>query len=177
MSLGFVLETDTPVIWRGPMVMRAIEQMLGDVDWGELDVLVLATGYRRDAHWLLLEGIERHLHKDAGLERRYRLPTRAGFQPNIFLQGCCEDSHGLSDTLLSVVAVRSQEVADALLDAISSVVPSVMPTAKSLTQETFRPCSLCKYRVDHDPSGSLSMLTKWPGGNGPFQSGRTPLPG
>ena len=41
MSLGFVVETDTPVIWRGPMVMRAIEQMLGDVDWGELDVLVL----------------------------------------------------------------------------------------------------------------------------------------
>ncbi|ASL28334.1 lysine N(6)-hydroxylase/L-ornithine N(5)-oxygenase family protein [Azotobacter chroococcum] len=81
------------------------------------DLLVLATGYRRDAHWRLLEGIERHLHKDAGLERSYRLPTRAGFQPNIFLQGCCEDSHGLSDTLLSVVAVRSQEVAEALLAA------------------------------------------------------------
>ncbi len=41
MSLGFVLETDTPVIWRGPMVMKAIEQLMGDVDWGELDVLVL----------------------------------------------------------------------------------------------------------------------------------------
>ncbi len=41
MSLGFILEIDTPVIWRGPMVMRAIEQMLGDVDWGELDILVL----------------------------------------------------------------------------------------------------------------------------------------
>jgi ATP-binding protein involved in chromosome partitioning len=41
MSLGFILEADTPVIWRGPMVMRAIEQMLGDVDWGALDVLVL----------------------------------------------------------------------------------------------------------------------------------------
>jgi ATP-binding protein involved in chromosome partitioning len=41
MSLGFILETDTPVIWRGPMVMRAIEQMLGDVEWGELDYLVL----------------------------------------------------------------------------------------------------------------------------------------
>jgi ATP-binding protein involved in chromosome partitioning len=41
MSLGFVVEMDTPVIWRGPMVMRAIEQMLGDVDWGELDVMVL----------------------------------------------------------------------------------------------------------------------------------------
>jgi ATP-binding protein involved in chromosome partitioning len=41
MSLGFILETDTPVIWRGPMVMRAIEQMLGDVDWGDLDFLIL----------------------------------------------------------------------------------------------------------------------------------------
>ena len=41
MSLGFILDTDTPVIWRGPMVMKAIEQMLGDVDWGALDVLVL----------------------------------------------------------------------------------------------------------------------------------------
>jgi ATP-binding protein involved in chromosome partitioning len=41
MSLGFILETDTPVIWRGPMVMRAIEQMLADVEWGKLDYLVL----------------------------------------------------------------------------------------------------------------------------------------
>jgi len=41
MSLGFVLDADTPVIWRGPMVMRAIEQLMGDVDWGELDVMVL----------------------------------------------------------------------------------------------------------------------------------------
>ena len=41
MSLGFILETDTPVIWRGPMVMRAIEQMLGDVEWGDLDYMVL----------------------------------------------------------------------------------------------------------------------------------------
>jgi ATP-binding protein involved in chromosome partitioning len=41
MSLGFILETDTPVIWRGPMVMRAIEQMLGDVEWRQLDYLIL----------------------------------------------------------------------------------------------------------------------------------------
>ncbi len=41
MSLGFILETDTPVIWRGPMVMKALEQLLGDVDWGELDFLIV----------------------------------------------------------------------------------------------------------------------------------------
>jgi ATP-binding protein involved in chromosome partitioning len=41
MSLGFILDTDTPVIWRGPMVMRGIEQMLGEVEWGALDYLVV----------------------------------------------------------------------------------------------------------------------------------------
>jgi len=41
MSLGFVLDVDQPVIWRGPMVIKAIEQMLGDVEWGELDFMVV----------------------------------------------------------------------------------------------------------------------------------------
>ena len=41
MSLGFILEMDTPMIWRGPMVMKALEQMLGDVDWGELDFMIV----------------------------------------------------------------------------------------------------------------------------------------
>ena len=41
MSLGFMLEMDTPVIWRGPMVMRALEQLLGQVRWGALDVMIV----------------------------------------------------------------------------------------------------------------------------------------
>jgi ATP-binding protein involved in chromosome partitioning len=40
MSIGFMLAEDTPMIWRGPMVTGAIEQMLRDVEWGELDILV-----------------------------------------------------------------------------------------------------------------------------------------
>ncbi len=40
MSLGFVVDNDQPVIWRGPMVMKALEQLLGDVEWGDLDFLV-----------------------------------------------------------------------------------------------------------------------------------------
>lgn len=41
MSIGFLLEEDNPVIWRGPMVVSALMQMTREVDWGELDVLVL----------------------------------------------------------------------------------------------------------------------------------------
>ena len=40
MSMGFLVEEDTPMIWRGPMVMSALEQMLRDVIWGELDILI-----------------------------------------------------------------------------------------------------------------------------------------
>jgi ATP-binding protein involved in chromosome partitioning len=41
MSMGFLVPEDTPMIWRGPMVMSAIQQMLRDVAWGELDVLIV----------------------------------------------------------------------------------------------------------------------------------------
>ena len=41
MSIGFMVPADTPMIWRGPMVMGALEQMMGDVEWGALDVLVV----------------------------------------------------------------------------------------------------------------------------------------
>ncbi len=41
MSIGFLIEEETPMIWRGPMVMSAITQMLREVEWGELDILVV----------------------------------------------------------------------------------------------------------------------------------------
>ena len=41
MSMGFMVEDDTPMIWRGPMVISALTQMLREVAWGELDVMVV----------------------------------------------------------------------------------------------------------------------------------------
>jgi|SoiMethySBSTD1v2_1073268.scaffolds.fasta_scaffold06859_8 ATP-binding protein involved in chromosome partitioning len=41
MSMGFMVDEGTPIIWRGPMVVSALTQMLRDVAWGELDVLVI----------------------------------------------------------------------------------------------------------------------------------------
>ncbi len=41
MSLGLITDPDTPVIWRGPMVMKAIDQFLTDVKWGTLDFMII----------------------------------------------------------------------------------------------------------------------------------------
>ena len=41
MSIGFLVAEDTPMIWRGPMVQSALTQMMMDVEWGELDVLIV----------------------------------------------------------------------------------------------------------------------------------------
>jgi len=41
MSMGFLVPEDTPMIWRGPMVMSALQQMLREVEWGDLDIMVV----------------------------------------------------------------------------------------------------------------------------------------
>ena len=41
MSIGFLVDEETPMVWRGPMVMGALEQMMGQVAWGALDILVV----------------------------------------------------------------------------------------------------------------------------------------
>ncbi len=61
MSLGFIVERDQPAIWRGPIIMKIIQQFLRDVDWGELDFFLVdlppGTG---DAQLSLVQTI--HLH-------------------------------------------------------------------------------------------------------------------
>jgi ATP-binding protein involved in chromosome partitioning len=41
MSMGFLIEGDAPVIWRGPMIMKTIQQFISDVEWGDLDYLLV----------------------------------------------------------------------------------------------------------------------------------------
>ena len=49
MSIGFFIEQDAAVVWRGPMLHKALQQFLEDVDWGELDYLLidLSSRHRR----------------------------------------------------------------------------------------------------------------------------------
>ncbi len=90
------------------------ERLTGRAVVHHYDVVVLATGYERRTHEHLLAGVQPWLDGFEG-ERDYRLRTRANFQPGIYLQGYCEPTHGLSDTLLSILATRSAEIATSLL--------------------------------------------------------------
>jgi len=79
------------------------------------DAVVLATGYEREYHKTVLASLAAHLG-DFEIDRHYRLKTSADFRPAIFVQGASEPTHGLSDTLLSVTAVRTGEVTQKLLE-------------------------------------------------------------
>jgi len=78
------------------------------------DSVVLATGYERQYHKTVLTSLAPYLG-DFEIDRHYRLKTAPDFHPAIFVQGASEPTHGLSDTLLSVTAVRTGEIGDALL--------------------------------------------------------------
>ena len=80
------------------------------------DAIVLATGYERSPIPAFLDPISRYIETSA-LERDYRLQTSPGFRPQVYLQGCSEISHGLSDTLLSVLPMRAHEITAALLSS------------------------------------------------------------
>lgn len=88
----------------------------GTVGRRSYDAVVLATGYERDGGRRLLSALSPWIEGFA-VDRDYRLRTRPEFRPQIHLQGQSETSHGLSDTLLSVLAVRSHEIAESLLAA------------------------------------------------------------
>ena len=86
----------------------------------EFDVVVAATGYRRDDHRRLLGELGPYLGEFT-VGRDYRLETRDDFLPGIWLQGGCEATHGLSDTLLSILATRSAEICASLHDAYEAL--------------------------------------------------------
>jgi L-ornithine N5-monooxygenase len=98
---------------------NGVELTLRDLDHDQAsvknyDIVILATGYGRDRHKSLLEPLAPYFY-DFEIDRDYRLRSVKEFLPAIFLQGACETTHGLSDTLLSVIAIRSGEIGRAIL--------------------------------------------------------------
>ncbi|MBF8795066.1 lysine N(6)-hydroxylase/L-ornithine N(5)-oxygenase family protein [Pseudomonas sp. NY15372] len=82
------------------------------------DAVILATGYERRSHRELLAPLQQHL-KDFEVDRNYRALATPDLRASVYLQGFCEASHGLSDTLLSVLPVRAAEIGQALYQDLS----------------------------------------------------------
>jgi L-ornithine N5-monooxygenase len=102
----------------GQIELTLRDRLSGHACAERFDALVLATGYGRATHLGLLDGLAPCLGDalaQGNVGRDYQLTTPAHFKPRIYLQGCCEDSHGLSDTLLSVLALRSDEITASLM--------------------------------------------------------------
>jgi len=118
---------------------QGVELTLRDVATGEVerchyDAVILATGYERTSHRRLLAPLAEYLG-DFRVDRNYRVRATAPFEAGVFVQGFCQSTHGLSDTLLSVLPVRAAEVANVLYDLAS--VPSVDLRAYEPCERTF----------------------------------------
>lgn len=101
----------------GRIALHMEDRLLGRPVHQTYDVVVLATGYERRTHEHLLADLRPWLEGFDG-ERDYRLRTHDDFLAGIYLQGYCEPTHGLSDTLLSILATRSAEIATSLLERL-----------------------------------------------------------
>ncbi|CAH9056679.1 L-ornithine N(5)-monooxygenase [Pseudoalteromonas holothuriae] len=93
--------------------LTVLNKDLGITTSKQYDLVILATGYQRPKNNPILAPLQEHLG-DFTINRNYQVKTGPNFAPPIFVQGLSESTHGLSDTLLSVLAIRSQEIASAL---------------------------------------------------------------
>ncbi len=98
----------------------------------EADGLVLATGFQHSCLPPVLKELEPYLVTIPGggeyqVGRDYRVQSVPGFAPAVYLQGYCESTHGLSDTLLSVLPIRSREILESILAGTGGLC-SVTPT-------------------------------------------------
>lgn len=92
--------------------------MTGEVSELELDVIVLATGYERTKLPAFLDPIASYINRSNdmfSISRDYRLQMTPSFKPRIYVQGMSQLTHGISDSLLSVLAMRSQEILESIL--------------------------------------------------------------
>lgn len=99
---------------------RGIELAVRNNATGEVtvrcyDAVVLATGYERQMHRKLLAPLAQYLG-DFEVDRHYKLITDERCKAGIYMQGFCQASHGLSDTLLSILPIRADEIAGSLYD-------------------------------------------------------------
>jgi len=120
-----MIESATDVDGRVQLQLRDLAT--GSTEARRYDAVILATGYERRSHRELLAPLKDYLD-DFRVDRDYQLIARPELEAPVFIQGFSQHSHGLSDTLLSVLPARSGEIAAALeqrLEGVDQDRPSV----------------------------------------------------
>jgi len=95
------------------------DETTGETGCRTYDAVVLATGYRRDPTAGPLAGLAPWIESTVP-DRHYRLPMRGDFRAGVFVQGYSEETHGLGDTLLSILPHRAHEITESLLDRVEA---------------------------------------------------------
>ncbi len=102
----------------GAILLKLWDKVAARLETLEVDGVVLATGFQRPRRHPLLRDLAGYLlttvDGDYQVRRDYRAQSIETFNPKIFLQGFCEGTHGLADTVLSVLPMRAWEIAQAL---------------------------------------------------------------
>lgn len=120
-----MIESATDVDGRVQLQLRDLAT--GSTEARRYDAVILATGYERRSHRELLAPLKDYLD-DFRVDRDYQLIARPELETPVFIQGFSQHSHGLSDTLLSVLPARSGEIAAALeqrLEGVDQARPNV----------------------------------------------------
>lgn len=110
----------------GEVCLRLRDLIQGDERELRCDGLVLCTGYRWDNRHPLLDELTPWLREEEGgsgyrVLRDYRLEARPGFAPGVYFQGYCEATHGISETVLSLLPVRAHDILRSVLDRAAGV--------------------------------------------------------
>jgi lysine/ornithine N-monooxygenase/predicted FMN-binding regulatory protein PaiB len=131
--------------------------------------LVLATGYRRQLDSLLFEPLLPFLRRDkkAGLliSRDYRVETTVPMDGGIYVQGLAESSHGIGDTLLSLLPFRSAEIIGSICGRTPQNAHREKPLAKSIVVNTVRQAKgeyPPKRHIEDDLDKLYSVLMRFP---------------
>lgn len=130
-SQEIVSITDLSLEGRVALTLRSLkDRNLAMLDTLVVDAVVLATGYVRDSHNEILKDCQViNGSEDASWKtgRDYKVMLNREVvdgSVNIYLQGCNEQTHGLSDSLLSILAIRGGEIVESVFDNLQAEVDS-----------------------------------------------------
>ncbi|MEM7480919.1 MAG: SidA/IucD/PvdA family monooxygenase [Acidobacteriota bacterium] len=110
-------------------VSLGLEHLLeGNLEERTFDGVVLATGFRWGTRHPLLNSLAPYLEtEDQGayrMNRDYSIASRDDFKPGVYLQGYAEDTHGIGETVLSLLPIRARDIAHSVFRSLSQAKPA-----------------------------------------------------